>query len=227
MADEPTTAGGETPPADPPAPAPDPAPPAPPSDDEPFDKDRAMALIAKLRDEAKEAKAQAKDVKSLREQLEAIEREKLTEAERIAKEREEAIEKATRLEQTNRENAVKLAVFQVQQDKGIADAELALAALDRSKIEFGDDGAPTNIGELLDDLLERKPLLRAQPPKPTIPSTDGGAGGTTPPDLTADELEAAAATGMSPERYAAIKARLGGRSTVSIADLSEALAKKG
>lgn len=221
---EPTPpAGSETPPADPPA-----DPPAPVAGADEFDKDRAMATIRTLREEVKQAKAAAKDAADLKDRLDAIEAEKLTEQERIQKERDEAMERNRALEATNRENAVKLAVFSAQQEKGLADADLALAALDRTKIEFGADGQPTNVGELLDDLLERKPLLKQGPPKPPpVPPTDGGGGtgGGDAPALTADELDAAAALGVTPEQYAANKAAMKGGTTVSVKDLIAA--KKG
>lgn len=200
MPDDPKPPEGETPPEPTPAPPTDPA----PAGDEEFDKDRAMALIAKLREEAKDSKAAAKERDALAAKLKEREDADLSEQELVAKEREEAIAERDALRTRTREDAVKLAVFGVQQDKGLADAELALAALDRTKIEFDDQGQPTNVDVLIDDLLERKPLLKGTPPPPRVPSSDGGGGtgGGSAPDLTAEQLEAARATGMSPEDYA-------------------------
>lgn len=201
MPDE-NTAGGETPPE------PTTTPPAPTEPTgEPFDKERAMSLIQKLREELKQSKPDANELKAAKERISEMEKAQMTESERLQRERDEAISDRKALEATNQDNAVRLAVFSLQQDKGIADADLALAALDRTKIEYGDDGRPTNIGELVDDLLERKPLLRATattPPKPAAPKVNGGEGtGSAPsPDLTAEELHMAQLTGASPERVA-------------------------
>lgn len=208
---------------------PAPTPPAPSSEE--FDPERAMSTIRALREEVKRERLEAKEAKKLREQLAAIEAEKLTEAERVQRERDEAVARAAALEATNKANAVKLAVFAHQQTLGVADAELALAALDTTKIEFDDTGEPVNVADLLTDLLERKPLLRANttpPPPPRIAGTDGGTRDVNPPDLTADELEAARATGMDPERFAALK-RIAAKNNgqVRVSDAIAALGKRG
>lgn len=51
------------------------------------------------------------------------------------------------------------------QAKGIIDPELAsLAILD--KLEYGDDGMPTNLDKALDDLVKNKPYLKPADPGP-------------------------------------------------------------
>lgn len=190
---------------------------------EEFDKDRAMALIAKLREEAKEAKAKAKDADEMKARLDAIEAEKLSDAERLQKERDDALERAKALDATARENAIKLAVYGQRDALGLSSADLAIAALDRSKVEFDEQGQPTNVTDLLTALIEREPVLKGTPAKVVVPSTDGAAGGTKAPDLTADELEAARTTGMDPEKFAAIKRLKGEGTTVRVSDAIEAL----
>lgn len=238
---DPTTAGGETPPAEsttsttattgtvtytdlPPAGT---TTGTTTTGEEPFDKDRAMTLIAKLREEAREAKAAAKDGQTAKERLAAIEAEKLTEAERLAKERDDALAKAIAADTTLREQAIRLAVYGQRDALGLSSPDLAVAALDRSKVEFDDAGQPTNIADLLGQLIEREPVLRAKAPAPNLPSTDGGSGGGTPPSLTADELDAAAQGGMSAEQYQAAKARLGGGNVINVIDAATAVTTKG
>lgn len=225
MADDPTTAGGETPPADPPVPAPDSTPVDPPAEE--FDKDRAMALIAKLRDETKAAKAQAKDAAEMKARLDAIEAEKLTEAERLQKERDEAVAARAALDNERREDRIRLAVYGQRDELGLASADLAIAALDRSQVQFDEQGQPTNVADLLSALIEREPILKGTPAKPRVPATDGGAGGGAgAPDLTADELEAVRLTGQSPEAFAALKRAKGNGQTIRVADAIAALTKQ-
>ena len=192
------------------------------------DPARAKALIDKLRGEEKAGKAAAKERDELKARLDAIEAEKLSDGERVQKERDDAIAKAQAAETTLRDQAIRLAVYGQRDALGLASADLAIAALDRSKVEFDADGQPTNVTDLLTALIEREPILKGTPTKVAVPATDGGAGGgDKPPDLTADELEAAGLTGMTPERFAAIKAAMGGKRSVSITDLVAALSKKG
>jgi len=206
---------------------PTPAPPAPPVEED-FDKDRAMALIHKLRDEVKDANARAAEGAQAAAKLAEIEREKMTELERAQAEAAEAREAAAVLAQQRRDDALRLAVYAQRDTLGIASPDLAIAALDRTRVEFDDVGQPTNVQTLLEDLLEREPVLKGTAPRPTIPPTDGGRRENATPDLTADELDAARTTGMTPERYAAVKKAMAGRKAVSVAELIAAgLGKQG
>lgn len=225
---DPTTdpaTGGQEPPAPDPAP---PADPPPPDPVEEFDQDRAMALIRKLRDEVKDAKTEAAAGAQAAARLAEIEREQMTELERTKAEKADADQALAALREQRREDALRLAVYGQRDTLGIASPDLAIAALDRTRVEFDDVGQPTNVPELLEALIEREPVLKGTAPKPPpIPSTDGGRTTTVTPDLTADELEAARTTGMTPERYAAIKKAMGGRKTVSVAEMTAALTPKG
>lgn len=198
-----------------------------PTGDE-HDPARAKALIDKLRAESKDAKATAKALADAQARLDAIDAEKLSESERLQKERDEATAKAAEADQRLREQAIRLAVYGQRDTLGLASADLAIAALDRSAVTFDDQGQPTNVADLLTALIEREPILKGTPVTTTrIPSTDGGAGGGEGPSLTADELEAVSATGSTPERYAAVKAVLRGGSSAPVADVIAALSKKG
>lgn len=224
MPDDPATPpAGETPQA-----PPTPPPPPPPADSEDeFDKDRAMHTIKALREKEKAGEQAAKALKAAEAKLAAIEAANLSESERIAKEREDAIAERDALRARTRADAVKLAVFSAQAEVGLADADLALAALDHGAITFDDEGQPTNVAALLSDLLERKPLLKATPAAPPrIPATDGGSGSGPAPDLTADELEAAALSDMTPERYAQFKKLAADGRGINVLEASKALLNK-
>lgn len=182
-----------------------------------FDRDRAMATIRKLRAEVKDAKAQAKRVdeleKKLQEREDADKTEEQRRAERLAALETEQAESTRKL----RDLRLQLAVHERAAELEIADPALAVAALDRAKVAFDDDGDPTNLDEILRATLDRHPALKATATGGAggggrkSGGTDGGSGGTGSqgPSLTAEELDAAKAMGMSPERYAAFK---GGRS---------------
>lgn len=189
-------------------------------DGEAFDRDRAMATIRKLRGEVKDAKAQAKRVdeleKKLQEREDADKTEEQKRAERLAALEAEQAKNVERL----RDLRLQLAVHERATELEIADPALAVAALDRARIAFDDDGDPSNLDEVLKQTLDRHPALKATATtsgggtgggRGKSGGTDGGSGGTgrEGPSLTAEELDAAKAMGMSPERYAAFK---GGRS---------------
>lgn len=187
---------------------------------EEFDRDRAMATINKLREKEKQGKADAKRAADLEAELKAIKDAQKTDAERQA-ERLAALEAKEAAWATERQDLeLRLKVHAMAESAGIADVDLALAALDRSKIEWA-DGTPTNLSEVVEDLLEAKPLLRRAGGRRTTSSTDAGAGRQDgpKPDLTADELAMADRLGMTPERYAAM------RGVTTVADYERLKAK--
>lgn len=198
-----------TPPVDPPADPPEdpPAdPPADPPEDEPFDKDRAMATIRKQREEAKALRVKAKEADELRTRIQAIEDAEKTDLERAQTKIAELEAAQSDAAAARQETLLKLAVYTKAPEVGIIDADIALALLDRSAIEYDDKGEPSNLDDQLTALLEAKPILKgkavAKPPK--IDGSDG-TGKTPPPPLTSAELEMAAKLGMTPERYNAMK----------------------
>lgn len=198
-----------TPPAaDPPADT-TPPPKDTPKDDEPFDKDRAMATITKLREAEKAGKAAARERDEALARLKAFEDSQKSDAEKQA-ERLQALEaQQVAWAEERKTMNLKLAVYSHVAELGIADADLALLALDRRQVEFDKEGQPSNVKEALTSLLEQKPILKGTAVKPQAPPRiDSGAGtqadGPAPP-LTADELAVAMAAGMTPEEYSAAK----------------------
>lgn len=173
---------------------------------EEFDRDRAMATINKLREKEKQGKADARRADEAEAKLKALEDAQKSEAERQA-ERLAALEAKESTWAAERQDLeLRLAVHSLAESAGIADVDLALAALDRSKVEWA-DGSPTNLAEVVESLLDAKPLLRKGGRRTTTSSTDAGAGGKPgpAPQLTAEELAMAQRMGMTPERYAAMR----------------------
>ena len=178
------------------------------ADDDVFDKDRAMATINKLRDEVKASKADVKRMAELEEKLTGIENAQLSDQERVAKERDALAAEKTAWEQERQATNLKLAVYAQAVPLGIVDADLALAALDRSQVEYDEAGAPKNIADVLLTLLEAKPILKGSAVGASgtgSTNAGGGQGGGKAPSLTAAELEAAQKLGMTPESYAAMR----------------------
>lgn len=172
-----------------------------------WDHERGMATIKKLREEVKAKSKDGARVAELETKIAELERAKMTDAERVQAERDEAVQRNETLERERRDDALKLAVYDLRDEMGIADTDLAIAALDVSQVEYDQAGKPSNLEELLNALLERKPLLKTEPGTRRAPRSDGGSGTRTGPGpaLTAEELEIANAHGISAERYAAMR----------------------
>ncbi len=198
---------------DPPAPDPAPAPADPPADpvDDVFDKDRAMALIGKLRPYEKAALTEKTRADKLEAELREIQDRNKSDDEKRA-ERLAALESEKGTWDLERQSyALKLAVFQNASRLGIADADLALAALDRSQVEYNEHGDPANIDTVLTALLEAKPLLKGVPAVQPVVGANINAGAGVQngkrPDLSADELETAGRMGLTADEYAAFKGK--------------------
>lgn len=211
--------------ADPPAPTPVPAadPPAAPAGDpapdprwdpDAHDPARASATITKLRQAEKEGRTAARERDQLAARLKEIEDAEKTELEKAQARVTELEEKERAWEEERRAIGLRLAAHGLKDELGIADVDLALAALDSSAIEYDADARPVNLATQLAELLERKPLLKGTA-TPTgggaAPNLNSGAGaqGGSPPALTADELAEAKRHGMTPERYAMAKSANG------------------
>lgn len=172
---------------------------------EEFDKDRAMALINKLRPFEKQAEAATKKAADLEARLKELEDRDKSEEEKRA-ERLAALESQTAADQIELQTLrLKTAVYAVAPTVGVADADLALAALDRSLVEYDTQGVPTNITDVLTQLVEQKPILKGQAVSVVNINAGGGAQNGQRPNLTADELEMARRQGLTAEEYAAFK----------------------
>lgn len=169
--------------------------------DDGFDRDRAMHTIRTLRTEVKQFRAQAKDAAALAARLREIEDAEKTELQ-LARDRAAELEQA-HAQATERVRAanLKAAVYDLADSLGLASASLALRAVDRARVDWDDGDAPTNIQDLLAELAEEEPALKAKQPKTPRTNATGGAGGQEPPALTAEQLEWASKTGMTPDEY--------------------------
>ena len=188
-------------------PEPDPKPDPPAADDPPPDPDDGkgpidMSDVDEVKRAARKHEREAKAERKRREELEArlaqIDDENKTEQEKaIEKAREEAaseVKKAAAEElRAERLNAA----IAREAAKDFADVDDAIRLLDADDDELFDDDGKVQTDALktaLDDLLERKPHLKADAGRPGGGGADGGKGGSGSPSLeemsTEDHLKA-------------------------------------
>jgi hypothetical protein len=135
--------------------------------------------VAALRRELEEARRLAArdrtERRKLEEAIKATEDAKLPEQERLQRRLADLERQASSHEQERRDWQVREAVTRSASKLGYADPVDAFALLDRSALEFADDGTPKNTDRLLADLLRAKPYLAggARP----MGSFDGGVRG--------------------------------------------------
>lgn len=155
--------------ADPvPDPTPDPTPdPAPDPDPTPVPDEFAAitsqaqfdAMIQERIRRERAKYADYSDLKTKAAQLDEIEsasKDELTKAQ----ERISALEaEAQSAAQSARESALRSAVISEAAKRDVVDPDAAVALLDRSSLEFDDDGHPTNVAQAMEQLLETRSYL--------------------------------------------------------------------
>ncbi len=116
----------------------------------------------------------------------AAEEAQLSEIERIKKQHTEAEQRIKHYQQQLVMAQVKLAA----KDKNIVDPDLAALAI-QDKLELDENGMPTNLDKILDDLIKNKPYLV---------KVDASAPPATTPAQTANQRTAPATPAMNPGR---------------------------
>src|SRR5260221_266201 len=116
----------------------------------------------------------------------AAEEAQLSEIERIKKQHTEAEARIKQYQQQLVMAQVKLAA----KDKNIVDPDLAALAI-QDKLELDENGMPTNLDKILDDLIKNKPYLV---------KVDASAPPATTPAQTANQRTAPATPAMNPGR---------------------------
>lgn len=140
---------GETPPPPPP-------PSDPPKEEQKPPENFSREYVEGLRKEAAENRRKAATAEAkLKEQDDA----KLSETERLQKERDEARTKAEQIEARARQRVIRSEVRVVASELGFADPSDAHRFLDDDAIELDDDGEPKNVKALLEKLAKDKSYL--------------------------------------------------------------------
>lgn len=147
--------------------------------DEEFDKDRALATIRTQREAEKTLRSQ---LKAAEDKATKLEREKLSESERVAAERDEAKARVVELE-TAVEGAVKRTAVTAEATRmQFRNPAIAHRLLDLSDIRV-EDGEAVGVARALEKLLKDDPYLA----NGTAGGSDGGqrGGSTSDTDITA------------------------------------------
>jgi len=145
--------------------------------DKTFTQDQVNRL---LQDRLARQKAQFQDYEELK--TKAAEFDKIAEASKTELEKAQeraaqAEEQAREIQERARRTLTDAAITAAASGK-FADPSDAAAFIDRAAIEYGEDGAPTNVAALVDAVLEAKPHLAASATRAT--PVDQGARGATP-----------------------------------------------
>ena len=144
--------------------------------------DDVAGLKSALQSERDARKASDKAAKDLARELETIKNSGKSDAEKLAA-RIEALEKDNLAKSaTIRERDAKDAARTAAKTAGAPDGDLIYRVI-KSDIEFDDNGKPTNLSALIDDLKQLSPNLFKVEPK----RIDGGAGNGTKPK-TSDSM---------------------------------------
>jgi hypothetical protein len=159
-------------------------------------KDRVARAKSKPPDDYEELKA-------AKARLAEIEEANKTELEKAQTRAAELEQQAKDADARAREAMLRSAVVAEAARKNVVDPDAAAVLLDRSVLEFADDGTPSNIADAMDSLLKAKPYLVGGA---RAGSADQGArkGGNDKQQITREQLK-----DMSPE--ATVKARQEGR----------------
>jgi len=161
--------------------------------DDEFDRERAMKTIRTLREEAKAAVKQIKEVETLRARVKEIDDAKLSEQERLTKRAEEA---ETKLTQAQKQTQDRINRYEVQLQAsrlGIVDPDAAVKLLDWDTLEYAQDGTPKDVDAALKALLADRPYLAAaqqqQRPASQASATNGATRQATPGSRTYQRAE--------------------------------------
>lgn len=132
----------------------------------------ARKLISDLRAENAKRRAESKELDELRQFKAQTEEAQLSEQEKAARRMQELQEQADAATQTAREAKLETAIAVQAGALGLVDPDAALRLIDRSNVQFADDGAPDpeSVAEALEALVEQRPYLRGSPPAPNAGS---------------------------------------------------------
>lgn len=148
--------------------------------------------------------ADYEDLKAKAAKLDEVEANNLSELEKAQKAAAEAVAERDKIQAEVKEARLTAAILAevAKTDRKVVDPEAALRLLDRSTLELGEDGVPTNIAQAVDALLEARPFLVVSGGKGTRGSADQGArsGGSKVEQLTREDLKS-----MKPEDIVAAR----------------------
>jgi hypothetical protein len=124
---------------------------------EEFDKDRALALIAKLRTELKDERKTAKAAKS---ELDGIKTAGLSETERLQQELDTIRNERDKLVQETRKSQTFSAAREAAKAANADDPD-AVAELIAARVSYDEDGSPVGVDAAVKDIRAKHPKLFA------------------------------------------------------------------
>ena len=157
---------------------------------------------ANLRSRLRSTEAKAKELDDLKAKLEA---DKLSETEKLQKQLATLQSEHDNAIRAAQERTINYEVRLQAAQMGIVDPDAAARLLDWSQIEYDDNGAPTNVNDLLKNLLKTKSYLAGK----AQVQTSGGATNPSRSTTTAPQALSWEAIGnMKPDEYNARRAEI-------------------
>lgn len=111
-------------------------------------------------------------LKELEEFKNKIDSERMDNVERLQSERDTWQNKYAALEREHQEFKVKTKFSEISSQMGIVDPDVVSKLVNWADIEYDDSGMPTNIQNLLKDLIEKKPYLAGKQSRPSVGATN-------------------------------------------------------
>lgn len=191
---EPASGGGA------PAPQPGTGTPQPPT----FTQEQMNANAAAARREEAAKYADHDELKARAAKADELERERLTETERLQKDLAIEQQQTARLQGNIAEAMISAEIKVTSTTMGFVDTDAALALIDRSQVAYTTEGGVTGVKEALATLLEAKPFLKGTvPPTPVNMNAGPGRPGSTPAPLTESERATAQRMRIPEDKFAA------------------------
>lgn len=153
-----------------------------------------------VRDRLNRQKAQFADYDELKTRaarLDEIEAAQKTELEKAQEKLQQFEKQAADATQLAADNALRAAVISEAARKNVVDPDAVLALLDKSLLELDDSGAPKNLSDAIDSLLQAKPYLAGT--RPTGSADLGARGSSEPGQLSREDISALSAAGKHAE----------------------------
>jgi hypothetical protein len=168
------------------------------SDDgeERFDAERAKALIAKLRAEAKTGKQTARELEAAKKKLREREEAELSETERLRLEVEALKKDRERVVQERQVMRDEQAIFAAAVKHQAVKPQLIVRLIDIGALEHDEDGKPVNAESLVKELLKDEPYLKGEPGTQGVPGTPRASGQPGHEDRVKENREKLQSTGL-------------------------------